>query len=167
MSYTYICIRYYIFLLLLLERWICRVSIPHLFFSFGHCSICPTFTTSDYPFGILNLYFHKYEDRTNCIYNFFQIFITSKILFWFYQKFSETDIINMLDFFIDNIFVFLGGRNFQQTVAIPMGTNCAPLLADLFLYSYEADFIQGPLQKSEKKLARSFNCMLRYIDDVP
>jgi hypothetical protein len=26
---------------------------------------------------------------------------------------------------------------------IPMGTNCAPLLADLFLYSYEADFMQG------------------------
>jgi hypothetical protein len=38
-----------------------------------------------------------------------------------------------------------------------MGTNCAPLLADLFLYSYEADFIQGLLKKNEKKLARSFN----------
>jgi hypothetical protein len=39
---------------------------------------------------------------------------------------------------------------------IPMGTNCAPLLADLFLYSYEADFIQRLLKKNEKKLARSF-----------
>ena len=68
----------------------------------------------------------------------------------------------MLDFFIDNIFVFLGGRIFQQTVAIPMGINCAPLLADLFLYSYEADFIQGPLKKNEKKLARSFNFTFRY-----
>ena len=47
-----------------------------------------------------------------------------------------------------------------------MGTNCAPLLADLFLYSYEADFIQGPLKKKEKKLARSFNFTVRYIDDV-
>jgi hypothetical protein len=37
-----------------------------------------------------------------------------------------------------------------------MGTNCAPLLADLFLYSYEADFIHGLLKKNEKKLARSF-----------
>jgi len=26
-------------------------------------------------------------------------------------------------------------RVFQQIVAIPMGTNCAPLLAELFLYS--------------------------------
>ena len=47
-----------------------------------------------------------------------------------------------------------------------MGTHCVPLLADLFLYSYEADFIQGILKKNEKKLARSFNFTFRYIDDV-
>jgi hypothetical protein len=52
------------------------------------------------------------------------------------------------------------------TVGIPMGTNCVPLLADLFLYSYEADFIEGLLKKNEKKLGRSFNFMFRYIDDV-
>jgi hypothetical protein len=56
----------------------------------------------------------------------------------------------MLEFLIDNIFVMLGGRVFQQTVGIPMDRNCAPLLADLFLYSYEADFIQGLLKKNEK-----------------
>jgi hypothetical protein len=47
-----------------------------------------------------------------------------------------------------------------------MGTNCATLLADLFLYSYEADFIQGLFKKNEKKLTRSFNFTFRYIDDV-
>ena len=47
-----------------------------------------------------------------------------------------------------------------------MGTNCAPLLADLFLYSYETDFIQGFLKKNEKNLASSFNFTLQYIDDV-
>ena len=47
-----------------------------------------------------------------------------------------------------------------------MGTNCAPLLVDLFLYSYEADFIQGLRNKNEKKVARSFNFTSRYIDDV-
>ena len=47
-----------------------------------------------------------------------------------------------------------------------MGTNCAPLLADLFLYSYEADLIQGLLKKNENNLARSFNFTFRYIDDV-
>ena len=72
----------------------------------------------------------------------------------------------MLDFLIDNIFVTFGGRVFQQTVGIPMGTNCAPLLADLFLYYYEADFMQELLRKKDKKLAISFNSTFRYIDDV-
>ena len=47
-----------------------------------------------------------------------------------------------------------------------MCTNGAPLLADLFLYQYETDFIQGFLKKNKKKLARSFNFTFRYIDDV-
>jgi hypothetical protein len=47
-----------------------------------------------------------------------------------------------------------------------MGTNCAPLLADLFLYSNESDFIQGLLKKNERNLARSFNFTFRYIDEV-
>jgi hypothetical protein len=57
------------------------------------------------------------------------------------KKLSETDIINMLEFLIDNIFVIFAGRVFQLTVGIPIGTNCATVLADLFLCSYEADFI--------------------------
>ena len=72
----------------------------------------------------------------------------------------------MLDFLIDNIFVTFGGRVFQQTVGIPMGTNCAPLLADLLLYYYEADFMQDLLRKKDKKLAISSNSSFRYIDDV-
>jgi hypothetical protein len=47
----------------------------------------------------------------------------------------------MLEFFIDNISVVAGGQVFQQSIGIPMGTNCAPLLADLSLYSYEAELI--------------------------
>jgi hypothetical protein len=41
------------------------------------------------------------------------------------KMFSETDIINMLEFLIDSIFVIFGGRIFQQTIGIPMGTNCS------------------------------------------
>ena len=67
---------------------------------------------------------------------------------------------------MDNIFVIVGGRVFQKTVGIHMGRNCAPLLADLFLYSYEADLIQGFLKKNEKKPSRSFNFTFRYIADV-
>ena len=47
-----------------------------------------------------------------------------------------------------------------------MGTNYAPLLADMFLYSDEAGFIQRILKKNEKKLSRSLNFTFQYIDDV-
>jgi len=57
-------------------------------------------------------------------------------------KYTEDDIVNMINFLIDNIFEEFGGRIFQQTVGIPMGTNCAPLLANLFLHSHKAEFVQ-------------------------
>ena len=68
------------------------------------------------------------------------------------NKYSEDDIIKMLEFLVDNIFVFFffAGKVFQQTVGIPMCTNCAPLLANIFLYLYEAEFIQ-PLLPTGKK----------------
>ena len=51
------------------------------------------------------------------------------------KKFTETDIIKMLEFLIDNLFVLFGGGVFQETVDIHMGRNCALLLDDFFLYS--------------------------------
>ena len=65
-------------------------------------------------------------------------------------KYAEDDITYMLQFLVDNIFVVFGGNVFQQIVGIPMGTSCAPLLADIFLYSYEVEFIQS-LFSVEKK----------------
>ena len=50
-------------------------------------------------------------------------------------SYTVDDIINMLEFLVNNIFVVFVGKVFQQIVGIPMGTNCAPLLADVFLYS--------------------------------
>ena len=41
------------------------------------------------------------------------------------------------------------GMVYQQIMGIPMDTNCAPLIADLFLYCYESDFMSN-LQKSKR-----------------
>jgi hypothetical protein len=92
------------------------------------------------------------DANTLCLGRDISYFVKKK-RYDFTKKFSETDIIIMRDILIDSIFAMFGGRVFQQTVGIPMGTNCAPLLADLFLNSHEADCVQGLL----KKLARSFN----------
>ena len=78
----------------------------------------------------------------------------------------QTDIIRMVEFVIENIYVEFGGHVYQQTVGILIGTNCAPLVADVFLYSYEADFVQH-LQKSKfKKQKTSLNVTFRYKDYV-
>jgi hypothetical protein len=59
---------------------------------------------------------------------------------------SEADTKGMLGFPVDNINVAVGDQVFKQSDGIPMDTNCAPLLVDLFLYSYEAEFVQKLLQ---------------------
>ena len=51
------------------------------------------------------------------------------------KKYTEEDITKMLEFVVDKIFVVFARRVFQQIIGIPMGTKCAPLLADIFLYS--------------------------------
>jgi hypothetical protein len=47
-----------------------------------------------------------------------------------------------------------------------MGTNCAPLLADLFLYSYESEFLQKLVKDKKIHAARAFIFTYRYIDEV-
>ena len=58
---------------------------------------------------------------------------------------------------IDNIFVQFGGCLVRQVTGIPMGTNCAPLLADLSLHSYENEFLDNMIRSGHRRLARSFN----------
>ena len=57
-------------------------------------------------------------------------------------------------------------RVYQQIVGIPISTNCAPLIADLFLYCYEKDFMSN-LHKSKKlDLIDKLNDTSRYLDDI-
>jgi hypothetical protein len=65
------------------------------------------------------------------------------------KKLSATDIIKMLEYFINNIFVLFDGRVLQHTVGMSMGANCAPLLADLFLYSYQQTSYNGFSRKTK------------------
>ena len=64
------------------------------------------------------------------------------------------------------IIYILGGQLFRQRVGIPMETNCAPLLAELFLYSYENEFLGKLIKESKRKLARKLNLSHRYTDDL-
>ena len=81
------------------------------------------------------------------------------------KKYDETLICQMMDSLIGNIYITIDNHLFPQCIDIPMGTNCAPVLANLFLYSYEIELFRS-MKKSNKKLAKAFNLTSRYIDDL-
>ena len=55
---------------------------------------------------------------------------------WSCKKVCDT-----LHYLLDNVFIRFGSKLFRQIVGIPMGTNCAPLIADLLLFCNERDFM--------------------------
>lgn len=60
-----------------------------------------------------------------------------------------------------------GDSVYRQVIRIPMGTNCAPMIADLFLYCYESQFM-AKISKdpSKQHLIEKFNNTFRYLDDI-
>jgi hypothetical protein len=69
----------------------------------------------------------------------------------------------MLEFLIDNIFVMFGGYVFQQIVGISLRTNCVPFF--LYIFCFEADFMQRLLKKPRKKIVRYLNLAVSCVDD--
>ena len=66
----------------------------------------------------------------------------------------------------DNIYIKCGTKLFRQTDGIPMGTNCAPLVADLFLCCYERDFMMSLSAKRQSEIIEAFSSMSRHLDDL-
>ena len=75
---------------------------------------------------------------------------------------TEHTLIELVEYLIDNIYVSVGNRVYRQCVGIPMGTDCAPLLANLFLFYYEYRYMKN-LIKYNLTLAKKFNHTMRYI----
>ena len=47
-----------------------------------------------------------------------------------------------------------------------MGTNCAPLVADFFLFCYERDFMMSLSDDNHADVIDAFNTTSRYLDDI-
>ena len=71
-----------------------------------------------------------------------------------------------LIYLLDNIYIRFGKKLHRQIVGIPMGTNCAPLVADLFLFCYERDFMLSLSDKNQADIIEAFNSTSRYLDDL-
>ena len=73
---------------------------------------------------------------------------------------------DVLHYLLDNIFIRFGTKLYIQIVGIPMGTNCAPLVADLFLFCYERDFMLSLSDNNQTGIIEAFNSTSRYLDDL-
>ena len=70
-----------------------------------------------------------------------------------------------LHYLLGNIFVRSGSKLNRQIVGIPICTNCAPLVADLFLFCYERDFMLPLSDNNQTDIIEPFNSTSRYLDD--
>ena len=66
------------------------------------------------------------------------------------------ELIELLEYLRDNIFIMVGNKVFKQHVGIAMDTNCAPLLANLYLFYYEYNYLKK-LIKNNLLQVRKFN----------
>ena len=67
---------------------------------------------------------------------------------------------------MDNICIRFGTKLYRHIVDIPMGTNCAPLVADLFLFCYERDFMTSLSDVKQAEIIEAFKSTSRYLDDL-
>ena len=71
-----------------------------------------------------------------------------------------------LIYLLDNIYIRFGTKLYRQIVGIPMGTNCAPHVADLFLFSFERDFMTSLSDVKQAELIEAFKSTSRYLDGI-
>ena len=69
-----------------------------------------------------------------------------------------------LVYLLDQIFIRFGTKPYRQTIGFPMGTYCAPLVADLFRFCYERDFMKSLSLKNQVDIIEAFNSTSRYLD---
>ena len=83
------------------------------------------------------------------IYGLVKIFVRPLFIFW-----------------IIFLFIRFGTKLYIQIIDIPMGTNFAPFVADLFLFCYERYFMKSLSPENQADITEAFNSTSRYLDDL-
>ena len=78
---------------------------------------------------------------------------------------DKNKLLEWVEYLINNVYIKVGNRVYHQTIGIPMGTDCAPQLANLFLFHYEYSYMKG-LMRDNLCMAKRFSDTVRYIDDL-
>ena len=79
-----------------------------------------------------------------------------------YNLWTCQNVCEALVYLLDNILIRFGTKLYRKIIGIPMGTYCAPLIAD---FSYERDFMKSLSPESQADIIEAFNSTSRYLDD--
>ena len=83
-----------------------------------------------------------------------------------YQNVMSEYICYALSHLLENIYIRFGSKLYRQTVSFLIGTNFAPLVADLFLLCYERDFIISLSGDNQADVVEAFNSTSIYLDNL-
>ena len=64
------------------------------------------------------------------------------------------------------IYIRFGSKLYRQIVGIPIGTTCASLVADLFLFCYERDFMLSLSEDTQSDVIEAFSSTSRSLDGL-
>jgi hypothetical protein len=84
----------------------------------------------------------------------------------FRKVFDADKLSRWFEYLVDNIYLDFAGGVLRQRIGIPMGTNCAVFVANLFCFTYEYAFITRLQRAGRVALIRQFRYTKRYIDDL-
>ena len=115
-------------------------------------------------YSLLDLVFNTSSRKFLCI-RYDRCFFSSK-QYTSYACFDLHLFKEAIRFVISEVFVSFGGLVFKQIRGIPMGGNCSPLLADLFLAHCEFLFMSKLVKENKFGLAKLLSNTSRYIDDL-
>ena len=110
--------------------------------TYDFCSLYTTLPHNLFEEKYINLieWTFKREGSPYIAYNERQAFFTSGDTKR-YKLWSSQNVCEALIYLLNNIYIRFGTKLCRHIVGIPMGTNCASLVVDLFLFSYERDFM--------------------------
>ena len=83
-----------------------------------------------------------------------------------YKLWSCQKMCDAFHYLLDNIFIRFGSKLYRPIVGIPVGTKCATLVADWFLFCYERDFLLSLSDNNQTDIIEAFNSTSRYLDDL-
>ena len=83
-----------------------------------------------------------------------------------FLKVDKFTLLKLIEFVVRNTYFQFGEEIYKQEIGIPMGTDCAPWVANLTLFAYEFTYMTNKIKTNELVICRKLSHCFRFIDDI-